>query len=174
MIVRAKAGTTPEALARELTAISKRAPERFGGSPTYARVMAQYRAVVRPIQTELFGSLGRSLWVLLGAVIIVLLIACANVANLFMVRSEGRQRDLAVRRAIGAGRGARIRSQMTEAVVVAAIAGLLAVLLAWTGLPVLLRFAPHGIPRLAESRVGVSALAFTLGVAPVFASVFSA
>ena len=60
------------------------------------------------------------LWVLFGSVGLVLLIACANVANLFLVRAEGRQRDLAVRRAIGAARGELFRSQMAEAVVVAA------------------------------------------------------
>ena len=68
----------------------------------------------------MLGSVARPLWVLLGAVAIVLLIACANVANLFLVRAEGRQRDLAVRRAIGAARAQLVRSQMAEALVVAA------------------------------------------------------
>jgi putative ABC transport system permease protein len=86
------------------------------------------------------------LWVLLGAVALVLLIACANVANLFMVRAEGRRRDLAVRRAIGASRAQLVRLQMAEAFLVALPAGVLAVLLSAVTLPLFLR------PRPRESR----------------------
>ena len=106
LVARMKPGVTTEQLARELTALSKRLPERFGGSANYAKLIGQHRAVVRSLEDQMLGSISGSLWVLLGAVGIVLLIACANVANLFMVRAEGRQRDLAVRRAIGAARGA--------------------------------------------------------------------
>jgi predicted permease len=165
LVGRMKPGTTTEALARELTALSKRLPERFGGSASYARVIAQHRAVVRSIQDQMLGSVASSLWVLVGSVVIVLLIACANVANLFMVRAEGRQRDLAVRRAIGAARGQLIRSQMAEAVVVAVAAGLVAVALAWAGLPALLRMAPQDIPRLDEVHLNAATLLFTLGIA---------
>jgi predicted permease len=91
------------------------------------------------------------------------------VANLFMVRAEGRQRDLAVRRAIGAARSALIRSQMAEAIVVAGFAGALATVLAWAGLPVLLRFAPRDIPRLEEVHISATTLLFTLGIALVAA-----
>jgi len=165
LVGRMKPGVTPEAVARELTALSKRLPERFGGSANYARLIGQHRAVVRSLEDEMFGSVSGSLWVLLGAVGIVLLIACANVANLFMVRAEGRQRDLAVRRAIGAARGQLIRSQMAEAAVVAAFAGVVAMALAWAGLPVLLRMAPQDIPRLEEVHPDTTTLLFTLGVA---------
>jgi predicted permease len=91
-----------------------------------------------------------SLWVLLGAVSVVLLIACANIANLFMVRSEGRRRDLAVRHAMGASRGQLARFQMSEALLVAIPAGILAVFLSTLTLPLFLRAAPEGIPRLGE------------------------
>jgi ABC-type antimicrobial peptide transport system permease subunit len=160
LIARMKPGATPEAVARELTALSKQLPERFGGSASYARLIAQHHAVVRTLEDQLFGAVAGSLWVLLGAVGIVLLIACANVANLFMVRAEGRQRDLAVRRAIGAARGALIRSQMAESVVVAAFAGVVAAGLAWAGLPVLLRAAPQNIPRLDEVHLGLTSGSF--------------
>ena len=165
LIARMKPGATPEAVARELTALSRRLPERFGGSANYARIIEQHRAVVRPLVDQMFGTVSRSLWVLLGSVVIVLVIACANVANLFMVRAEGRQRDLAVRRAIGAARGQLIRSQMSEALVVALFAGIAAVALAWAGLPVLLRAAPQNIPRLEEVRLDATTLLFTLGTA---------
>jgi putative ABC transport system permease protein len=88
--------------------------------------------------------------VLLGAVGVVLLIACANVANLFMVRAEGRHRDLAVRRAIGASRTQLVRFQMAEAFVVALAAGALAVVITTVTLPLFIRSAPEGIPRLAQ------------------------
>jgi predicted permease len=168
-VARMKPGVTTDELARELTALSRRLPDRFGGSPGYARIIARHQAVVRTISDALFGNIAGSLWVLLGAVGIVLLIACANVANLFMVRAEGRQRDLAVRRAIGAGRPALIRSQMSEALVVAGAAGVIATALAWAGLPVLLRFAPQNVPRLDEVHLDAPTLLFTLGISALAA-----
>ena len=99
---------------------------------------------------------------LLGAVAIVLLIACANVANLFMVRAEGRHRDLAVRRAIGASRSQLVRLQMAEALIVAGLAGALAVVLAALTLPAFLRAAPPGILRLGDVGLDATSLGITL------------
>jgi putative ABC transport system permease protein len=165
LVARMKPGVTTEALARELTALSKRLPERFGGSARYAKVIEQHRAVVHTLRERMLGSVSRPLWVLLGSVGIVLLIACANVANLFLVRAEGRQRDLAVRRAIGAARTRLIQSQMAEAIVVALVAGGVAVALAGIALPAFLRAAPSDIPRLREVHLGVLPVLFTLGAA---------
>jgi putative ABC transport system permease protein len=165
LVARMKPGVTPEAVASELTALSKRLPERFGGSANYAKIIGQHRAVVRPLEQQLLGSVSRALWVLLGAVTIVLLIACANVANLFLVRAEGRQRELAVRRAIGAGRGQLIQSQMAETIVVATLASIVAALLAGLSLPAFLKAAPPTIPRLGEVHLNLTTLLFTLGVA---------
>ena len=162
MVARMKPGVTPEALASELTALAHRLPERFGGTPSYARTMTQYVAVVRPLKEELLGTVARPLWVLLGAMGIVLLIACANVANLLTVRADVRHRELAVRRAIGAGRWPLIRLQMAEAVVLALFAGALAVVLASWALPLFLRAAPEGIPRLSTVSLGPTALLFTV------------
>jgi predicted permease len=169
LLARMKPGVTQDEVARELTALSKQLPERFGGSANYARIIEQHRAIVRPLVEQMFGRVASSLWVLLGSVVIVLVIACANVANLFLVRAEGRQRDLAVRRAIGAARGQLIRSQMSEAVVVALAAGVVAVVLAYVGLPVLLRAAPDDIPRIEEVGVGATTVLYTLGLAIVTA-----
>jgi predicted permease len=165
LVARVKPGATLEAVSRELTALSKQLPERFAASAGYARIIGQHRAVVRPLEQQMFENVSGALWVLVGAAAVVLVIACANVANLFMVRAEGRQRDLAVRRAIGASRTQLIRSQMAESLVVAAFAGVLAALLAWAGLPVLLRAAPQDIPRLEEVRISATTLLFTAGIA---------
>ncbi len=167
MVARMAPGATPAAVANELTTVARRLPQRFGGSPTYARLIDQHRAIVTPLLDDLMGSASWSLWLLLGSVAIVLLIACANVANLFLVRAEGRSRDLAVRRAIGATRRQVIRLQLTEALIVAVLAGALGILLAALTLPFFLQAAPAGIPRLDEVGLDLGTLAFTL-VAALF------
>jgi len=151
IIARMKPGVTHEQLAAELTRLSKELPARFGGPAGYARLIGQHRAVVASLQERTVGPTVRtSLWVLLGAVAVVLLIACANVANLFLVRGESRTRDLAVRRAIGASRGQLARLQMAEAFMVALPAGVVAVLLSRLTLPLFVHAAPEGIPRLGQ------------------------
>ena len=165
LVGRMAPGATPEQVAAELTTLARQLPARFGGSANYARIIEQHRAVVRPLVDQLVGQVVRPLWILFGAVAIVLVIACANVANLFLVRAEGRQRDLAVRRAIGAARVQLIRLQMSEAAVVAVMAGLLAVALATVTLPIFLRAAPAGVPRLGDVRLDLATLWFTLGLA---------
>jgi putative ABC transport system permease protein len=162
MVARTAPGTDPSAVATELTAVARRLPERFGGSPGYARLIERHHAVVRPLLDEMLGPAARSLWILFAAAGIVWLIACANVANLFMVRVEARQRDLAVRRAIGASRGQLVRLQMAETLVAALLGGVLAVVLAALSLPALLRAAPAGIPRLTEVALNGRTLLFSL------------
>jgi putative ABC transport system permease protein len=169
LVARMIPGTTPEAVARELTTLASRLPERFGGSPRYKTLMSQHRAVVRFAEDAILGAVERPLLVLLGAVGVVLLIACANVANLFMVRAEGRQRDLAVRRAIGAARTELVRLQLAESVVIAGLAGVFAMVFAWLTLPAFLRAAPPGIPRLLDVRIDWMTLAFTVVAAFVVA-----
>jgi putative ABC transport system permease protein len=172
VIARMKEGVTPERLAAELTALSKELPDRFGGSPNYARMIEQHRALVDPLLDRLVAPAARaSLLVLLGAVSVVLLIACANVANLFLVRAESRRRDLTVRRAIGASRAQLVRFQLAEAFAVALAAGTLGVMLSAVTLPLFIRAAPEGIPRLGE--VGLDAMtvaaAFVLVLIVAFA-----
>jgi predicted permease len=167
VIARMKEGVTREQLATELTRLSKELPERFGGPPNYKRIIDRHGAVVDPILPRLVGpAVSTSLWVLLGAVSIVLLIACANVTNLFLVRAEGRRRDMAVRRAIGASRMQLARLQMAEAFLVALPAGILAVLISTLTLPLFLRAAPAGIPRLGQAGLDLATVgaAFVLVV----------
>jgi putative ABC transport system permease protein len=158
LVARLAPGATIDAATTELNTLASRLPARFGGSAAYARLISQHRAVVRPLRDEMLGPVARPLWVLLAAAGIVLLIACANVANLFLVRAEARQRDAAVRRAIGASRGHVAGLQLAEAFVVSAAAGVVAIALAYAALPVFVRAAPDGIPRL--DRVGVSEWTF--------------
>ena len=99
------------------------------------------------------GRVSGPLWILFGSVAVVLLIACANVGNLFLVRAERRQRELAVRRAIGAARFQLFRAQLTEAAVVAVLAGALAMVLAWVSVPLYLRFVPPDVPRIGDVHV---------------------
>ena len=160
VIARMKDGVTREQVATELTQLSKELPGRFGGTPNYVRIIERHSAIVDPMLERIVGPAVRtSLWVLLGAVSIVLLIACANVTNLFLVRAEGKRRDMAVRRAIGASRTQLVRLQMSEAFLVALPAGMLAVLLSTLTLPLFVRAAPAGIPRLGQAGLDVVTVA---------------
>jgi predicted permease len=165
VVARLKDGVTHQQLASELAGLTKQLPERFGGSPQYARIINQHRPLIMPIMDRIVGpTLRTSLLVLLGAVSLVLLIACANVANLFLVRAESRRRDLTVRRAIGASSAQLIRLQMAEAFVIALMSGVVALILATVTLPIFLHAAPEGIPRLSEVHLGASTLAAMFGL----------
>lgn len=162
MIGRMAAGTDIDAVVSELAPLAARLPERFGGSPNYAQFIAQHRPVVRPLTEEIRGSLAGPLWVLLGAVGAVLLIACANVANLLLVRAEGRQRDLAVRKAMGAGRRDLVRTQMAEAVLLAGLAGTVALVVSAVGVPSLILAAPANTPGLDNAKLDAMSFVFTV------------
>ena len=172
LIGRMKPGVNTTDLATQLAVVAKRLPERFGGSANYARLISQHRPVVRSLEETLVGDFARPLWILLGTVGIVFLIACANVANLFIVRAESRRRDLAVRRALGAGRGGLIRSQMAEALLLALLGGAAGALLAAVGVPLLVRAAPEGVPNLDLVSLNSVSLLFTAGLAVLAACVF--
>ena len=165
VFARMKKGVTHEQLAAELTTLSKQLPSRFGGSAGYAKIIGQHKALVDDLGERMVGPTARtSLWVLLGSVSVVLLIACANVTNLFLVRAEGRRRDMAVRRAIGAQRTQLVRLQMSEAFLVALPAGILAVTLSALTLPLFLRAAPEGIPRLNQVRLDSATIVAAFGL----------
>jgi predicted permease len=164
-IARLRDGINADAATIELTALLKRLPESFPGRLTVQAIeFTKMRAVVRPLRDVIVGDIGRTLWVVLGAVAFVLLVACANVANLFLVRAEGRQRELAVRRALGAGRGTIAAGLLTEGVLLAAVGGVLGVALAWAGVR-FLRSLEAGlpIPRLAE--VGIDGVVLAVAAA---------
>jgi len=164
MVARLAPGVSIEEVAQRLGPIARRLPEQYGGTAEYARIMSAHVPVIRPLKQELVGFVTAPLWVLFGAVMIVFFIACANVTNLFIVRGERRLRDLAVRRAIGAGWAQLARLQLAEAVVIATGAGALAVGLAWVGLPLFLRAAPQGVPGLDDVALTAPTLLFTFGI----------
>lgn len=116
--------------------------------------------------------LGRMLWILMGAVLLVLLIACANVANLFLARGEARQRELAVRNALGAGWGRVARQFLVESLVLALAGGILGTALGYAGTVALAHFAPEGVPRLEGVTVDLRVLGFAFGLSVLTAVLF--
>ena len=161
LVGRLAPGADVEAVTGQLAELARRLPDRFGGSPRYAALIGQHVPVVRPLAEEALGPVSGALWILMGSVLVVLGIACANVANLFSVRAEGRGRELAVRTALGAGRARLIRSLLSEAIVVSVLSAVVAVGLALVFLPAFLRVAPESLPRIGEVHLSAGALAFT-------------
>ena len=123
---------------------------------------------VEPLRDTIVSEVRSSLFVLLGAVSLVLLIACANVANLLLVRASGRKREFAIRVSMGATRGRIIRQLLTESILLAVTGGILGLILGYLGVRGLLALSPGDIPRIGEHGASVTidwrVLAFTLGV----------
>jgi putative ABC transport system permease protein len=119
---------------------------------------------VQPLKQEIVGDVGTVLWVVMGTVGLVLLIACANVANLFLVRTNARQQELAIRAALGAGRRRIIVEMLVECLTLGALGGTLGVALAYAALRILVAKGPATLPRLHEIRIDPSVLALALGV----------
>jgi putative ABC transport system permease protein len=134
---------------------------------------AGFGVSVQPFQEWMFGYyLKRRLLPLFGAVLFVLLIACANVANLMLVRAAARDKEFAIRCAVGGGRGRLIRQLLTESTLLAVLGGVLGVLLAHWGLKLMVRLAPDAIPKAHEIALNFRVLGFTLLVALVTGVLF--
>jgi putative ABC transport system permease protein len=138
----------------------------------YPRQM-QFDTVVLSLREEVVGTVRRAIWLLFGAVGFLLLIACANVANLLLARAEARQREMAVRSALGAGAGRIIRQLMTESLVLAGISAIAGLLLATIGVRALTAWNPSSIPRVAAATVDARVLIFTALVAIATTVAFS-
>jgi predicted permease len=151
-----------QGLHTELSGLISRLPERFPESGAVAFLgEVGLRPLVVPLKQSVVGDVSTTLWILLGTVAFVLLIACANVANLLLVRAEGRQRELALRVAIGAGRVQVLRSFMAESVLLASAGGVLAAGIAGVAVNASMGALPASLPRMAEIGVDVRVLAFT-------------
>ncbi len=119
---------------------------------------------VRPLTQDVIGDVGKLLWVLMGSIGIVLLIACANVANLLLVRAEGRHQELAVRAALGASPWRIAREFLLESAVLGVLGSVLGLALAWGALRLLVALGPDGLPRLHDIGIDWTVLAFTIAV----------
>jgi putative ABC transport system permease protein len=128
----------------------------------YPKTNADHGATVRPLAEQMVGQVRPVLFILFGAVGFVLLIACANVANLLLARSTGRQREMAIRSAIGASRGRVIRQLLTESTLLAVAGGGLGLLVAVWGTQAVLKLLPGGLPRMENIHMDSWVLAFTL------------
>lgn len=167
IVARVKPGVEREALLTQLDTIAGRLPEQYGGSSRYREIMERFSSRVTPLKEQLLGTLAGPLWILLGAAGILLAIACANVANLFLARAEGQRGDVAIRRAIGAPRGKLIRRQLGETTIVALAAGALAVGVAALLLPAIVAQVPVPVPRLSSAGLSPMTLVFTFAVSVV-------
>jgi len=160
-VARLKPGVAFTRAVSDLNTIGRRLEQQYP-------VNRDIGAYLVPLQEQIVGrSLRTSLWVMMAAVAAVLLIACANVANLMLSRAAVREREIGVRVALGAGRTRLIRQLLTESVLLSVLGAALGTALAWGGLRVLVRLAPQDIPRLDQVRIDLSVLAVTLAVAVV-------
>jgi predicted permease len=167
VIGRLKDGVTPQAAQTELNVFLENWGERAGAKghvPTKHPSRAEDHSLqLQPLQDAIVGDASHAIWVLQFAVGFVLLIACANLANLLLARAETRRREFAVRAAMGASRGRLLRQFMTEGVLLSIAGGTVGVWLASVGV-LLIRAYPTGLPRTTEVAVDLPVLLFTLGV----------
>jgi predicted permease len=140
------------------------------GFPAGIFASAKIRANLHTLKHDVIGDIGNVLSVLMGSIVVVLLVACANVANLLLVRVEGRRQELAVRSALGAGRANITAGLLIESLVLGIAGGIIGLALAFGALRLLVSMAPTGLPRLHEIGISLPVLLFTL-VATLFVSV---
>jgi putative ABC transport system permease protein len=161
----------------DLDALIAGLPQTFPGSTlalSLARGSEPMRSMAISLKEATVGDVARALWILMGSVGVVLLVACANVANLFLARSEVRRREVAVRQALGAGRAALVRFFLAESALLALAGAVLGVTLAWVAIRLLVSSAPATLPRLEEIRLTGISFAFTFALSIVTAVAFAA
>jgi putative ABC transport system permease protein len=173
-VARLKPGAT---LAQANADVARMLPmmlDKFPPAPGISLQMfkeARFGPSVRPLKADVVGDIGTVLWVLMGTIGVVLFIACANVANLMLVRAEGRQQELAIRAALGAGWSRIARELLLESVTLGLAGGVLGIALARGALKLLVAIGPTNLPRLEDVSIDQTALFFTL-VLSVLAGVF--
>jgi putative ABC transport system permease protein len=166
VIARLKPGVGHAQAQAELTTIAARLEQQYPDSN------AGWTARLLPLHERLTGDVRSALWLLMGTVGFLLLIACANVANLLLARSTARQQEIAIRRALGADRSRLIRQFLTESVLLSLLGGILGSMVAMWGVEILVALSPGNIPRLDEVRLNLMVLAFTLGVSVMTGIIF--
>jgi predicted permease len=160
MVVRARQDAGPRPIVAELDAIGRRLQQEYPASA--ARKNGVH---VILYGEELTHSFGETLWLLMAAVALLLAIACANLANLMLVRATTRRQELAIRRALGARPGLLVRPLLLESAILAGGGALLGVLLAWWSVPALVAMSPSAMPRAREIGVSLPVLLFSAGAA---------
>jgi predicted permease len=175
-VARLRPGMTLAAATADLNGLLPKISDLYPGRLTAQAIAATHmEPVIRPLRDIIVGDFGRVLWVVLGAVVFVLLAACANVANLFLARAEARWREMAVRRALGAGRGAMLGEFLSEGLVVAVAGGVLGIIIAVIGVQAL-RLLPLGgieLPRIGDIRVDAAVLLVAIGLTAFTALIVS-
>ena len=166
VVGRLKPDVTLEQAQAQMTSIGTRLEQQYPASNKGKNV-----AVFR-MRDEMVRNVQLTLYLLLGAVALVLLIACANVANLLLAKATTRTREIAIRAAVGASRGRIIRQLITESMLMALVAGVAGLILAVWGSAALVALAPTNVPRLAETGIDGWVLAFTLGVSVIASLLF--
>ena len=174
---RLKPGATIQQASADIARMLPIVNQSFPAPPGFsAKVFeeARFGPNLRPLKQDVVGDVGGTLWVLMGSIGLVLLIACANVANLLLVRVEGRRQELAVRAALGAGRGRIALELLSESVLLGMLSSALGLGLAWVALRVLVAMAPDGLPRVQQIGIDLPVLLFTFCVAIVASLLFGA
>jgi putative ABC transport system permease protein len=172
-IARLREGVTLQAARADLNAAIAAIPQDYPEYPNTIGYHLDLVATPITLKDAIVGRVALGLWILLASVGFVLLIACANVANLCLVRAEAQQRDIAIRRALGAGSSAVARYFLAESLLLSAAGGAIGFGLAWSAVRLLVTTGPTSLPRLAEVRIDGIVAMFTLllatGVAIAFA-----
>jgi len=164
-VARLRDGVTLEQATADMARMLPMAWEKFPGGPVAStNAPNDYAPIARPLKDDLVGSAADLLWILLGGVSIVLLIACANVANLFLVRAEAKETEMAVRTAIGANRGRVAWEFLKESLLLGLLGGVVGLGLAWMCIRVLIATNLAQLPRLQEVTISPNVLLFTLAV----------
>jgi putative ABC transport system permease protein len=158
MIARLRPGETLERASAELDAINASYRQQFGSNADATK----FGILAQTLEDSLVGGLRPSLLVLLAAVGFVLLIACANVANLLLARATAREREIAVRKALGASAGRLVRQLLSESILLSVCGGVLGVLLAAALMPALRSISPGAVPRLGEAKIDGVVMIFSL------------
>lgn len=166
IIARLKPTSTLDQARADMDALAARLDQE------YPDANAGWRLTVIPLHERFVGDLRPAMMFLLGAVVFLLLIACANVANLLLVKSTARQKEMAIRRALGAGRKRLVRQCLSESIVLAVAGGSLAVLLALWGISLLIALSPKDIPRIQEAAIDLRVLGVTLVVSLLTGIIF--
>ncbi|MBA3963961.1 MAG: ABC transporter permease [Chthoniobacterales bacterium] len=163
---RLKPGVTTKAAEAEMNAISSRLAQQFPDTDL-DRIIS-----IVGMHEDVVGEIRQALLVMLGAVVLVLLIACANVANLLLARAAARSREIAIRAALGAGRGRIVRQLLAESLLLALLGGCGGLVLAWWGVDLLRVMGPQDLPRVGEIGISSSVCAFTFALCVLSTLVF--